>query len=98
MDFELSEEQRLLRDNARRFLEREVAPLVVDHERRGVLPDGLYPKLVEPGFVGATVPEAHGGHGLDLTSYLVLVEELAYCWCSLLCSVNTLNMVASIIA
>jgi alkylation response protein AidB-like acyl-CoA dehydrogenase len=98
MDFELSEEQRLLRDNARRFLEREVAPLVADHERRGAFPEALYPKLVEPGFVGATVPEAHGGHGLDLTSYLVLVEELAYCWGSLRSSVTTHNMVASIIA
>ena len=45
--------------------------------------------VVAPGFVGATVPEALGGHGLDLTSYLVLVEELAYCWGSLRSSVNT---------
>jgi alkylation response protein AidB-like acyl-CoA dehydrogenase len=98
MDFELTDEQKLLRDNARRFLEREVAPLVAEHERRGVLPDGLHAKLVEPGFVGATVPEAAGGHGLDLTSYLVLVEELAYCWGSLRSSVTTHNMVAAIIA
>ena len=98
MDFELTDEQKLLRDTARRFLEREVAPLVVDHERRGAFPDGLYPKLVAPGFVGATVPETAGGHGLDLTSYLVLVEELAYCWGSLRSSVTTHNMVASIIA
>jgi alkylation response protein AidB-like acyl-CoA dehydrogenase len=98
MDFELTDEQRLLRDTARRFLEREVAPLVVDHERRGAFPAGLYPKLVAPGFVGATVPETAGGHGLDLTSYLVLVEELAYCWGSLRSSVTTHNMVASILA
>jgi acyl-CoA dehydrogenase len=98
MDLELNEEQRLLRDNARRFLEREVAPLVAEWEARGALPDGLYPRLVEPGFVGATVPASAGGHGLELTSYLVLVEELAYCWGSLRSSVTTHNMVASIIA
>jgi len=98
MDFELSDEQRLLRDNARRFLEREVAPLVTDHERRGTFPEGVYPKLVDPGFVGATVPADLGGHGLDLTSYFVLVEELAYCWGSLRSSVTTHNMVAGIIA
>jgi alkylation response protein AidB-like acyl-CoA dehydrogenase len=88
MDLELNEEQRLLRDNARRFLEREVAPLVAEWEARGALPDGLYPRLVEPGFVGATVPASAGGHGLELTSYLVLVEELAYCWGSLRSSVT----------
>jgi acyl-CoA dehydrogenase len=98
MDLELSEEQRLLRDNARRFLEREVAPVVAACEARGALPEDLYPRLVEPGFVGATVPAAAGGHGLGLTSYLVLVEELAYCWGSLRSSVTTHNLVASIIA
>ena len=49
MDFELTDEQKLLRDNARRFLEREVAPLVADCERRGAFPEELYPRLVEPG-------------------------------------------------
>jgi len=98
MEFEPSAEQVLLRDNARRFLEREVAPLVAEHEARGELPAGIYSKLVEPGFVGATVPAEHGGHGLDLTSYLMLVEELAYCWGSLRSSVTTHNMVAGIIA
>jgi len=98
MHLALTDEQILLRDNARRFLEREVAPLVAEHEARGALPDGLYARLVAPGFVGATVAADHGGHGLDLTSYLVLVEELAYCWGSLRSSVTTHNMVAGIIA
>ncbi len=98
MNFELDDDQKLLRDNARRFLEREVAPLVAEHERRGELPAGIYRKLVAPGFVGATVAEAHGGHGLDPGSYFVLVEELAYCWGSLRSSVTTHNMVAGILA
>lgn len=98
MDFELSDEQRLLQDNARRFLDKEVAPLVADHEARQAFPDGLYPKLVAPGFIGATVKEADGGHGLDWSSYFVLVEELAYCWGSLRSSVTTHNMVSGIIA
>jgi alkylation response protein AidB-like acyl-CoA dehydrogenase len=98
MDFELTDEQRMLQEHARRFLAREVAPLVAASESRGALPDGLYPRLVEPGFVGATVPAEAGGHGLDFTSYAVLVEELAYCWGSLRSSVTTHNMVAGIIA
>jgi len=98
MSFELSEEQQLLRDNARRFLEREVAPLVTRYESLGELPLELYPRLVEPGFVGATVPAEHGGHGLDFSSYLVLVEELAHCWGSLRSSVTTHNMVTGIVA
>jgi alkylation response protein AidB-like acyl-CoA dehydrogenase len=98
MDFELTDEQRLLRDNARRFLEREVAPRVATAEAQGLFPRDLYPRLAELGFVGATVPAEHGGHGLDFTSYLVLVEELAYCWGSLRSSVTTHNMVTGIIA
>src|SRR4030095_7755643 len=98
MDFELTDEQRLLRDNARRFLEREVAPRVATAEAQGLFPRDLYPRLAELGFVGATVPAEHGGHGLDFTSYLVLLEELAYCWGSLRSSVTTHNMVASILA
>ena len=98
MDFELTPEQRLLRDNARRFLEREVAPRVAAAEADAAVPRDLYPRLAELGFVGATVATEHGGHGLDFTSYLVLVEELAYCWGSLRSSVTTHNMVTGIIA
>jgi alkylation response protein AidB-like acyl-CoA dehydrogenase len=98
MDFELTPEQRLLRDNARRFLEREVAPRVSVAEADAAFPRDLYPRLAELGFVGATVAAEHGGHGLDFTSYLVLVEELAYCWGSLRSSVTTHNMVTGIIA
>jgi alkylation response protein AidB-like acyl-CoA dehydrogenase len=98
MDFELTAEQRLLRDNARRFLEREVAPRVAVAEAGATFPRDLYPRLAEMGFVGATVAAEHGGHGLDFTSYLVLVEELAYCWGSLRSSVTTHNMVTGIIA
>ena len=98
MDTELGDDQQLLRDSARRFLEREIAPLVAEYERRGELPAGIYGRLVEPGFIGATVAEQHGGPGLDFTSYLLLVEELAYCWGSLRSSVTTHNMVTGIIA
>jgi alkylation response protein AidB-like acyl-CoA dehydrogenase len=98
MDFELTAEQRLLRDTARRFLEREVAPRVAVAEAGATFPRDLYPRLAEMGFVGATVAAEHGGHGLDFTSYLVLVEELAYCWGSLRSSVTTHNMVTGIIA
>jgi alkylation response protein AidB-like acyl-CoA dehydrogenase len=98
MNFALTDDQRALGENARRFLAREVAPLVAEHERRGTLPEGIYGRLVAPGFVAATVPETHGGHGLDPTSYFVLVEELAYCWGSLRSSVTTHNLATAIIA
>jgi alkylation response protein AidB-like acyl-CoA dehydrogenase len=98
MDFELTAEQRLLRDTARRFLEREVAPRVAAAEARHEFPRDLYPRLAEQGFVGATVAAEHGGHGLDFTSYLVLVEELAYTWGSLRSSVTTHNMATGILA
>lgn len=76
-DFDLSEEQRLVRQTAKDFAASEVAPLArkVDHEH--YFPKELIPKLSSLGFMGVFTPEAYGGAELDYVSYGVLVEELA---------------------
>lgn len=76
MDFDLSEEQQQIRDVARQFCDREVAPRAADLDRREAFPDELIGELFEVGFLGAPVPEEYGGMGTDYLSYGLIVEEL----------------------
>ncbi len=77
VDFELTEEQRLVRKTARDFAENEVRPLArkIDHEH--YFPTELMPKLAALGFLGVNVACDHGGAELDYVSYALIIEELA---------------------
>jgi alkylation response protein AidB-like acyl-CoA dehydrogenase len=75
MDFALTEEQAQIRSLARAFCDRELAPRARELDRTEAFPEDLVPKLFEVGFLGATIPEAHGGMGLDYVSYGLIVEE-----------------------
>ncbi|HOX25113.1 MAG TPA: acyl-CoA dehydrogenase family protein [Candidatus Krumholzibacteria bacterium] len=77
MDFELSENQRLLRDMTRDFAAREIAPLAHAMDATGEVPDALLAKMREAGFFGLAYPERYGGLGLDTVTYGLVVEELA---------------------
>ena len=76
-DFELSEEQRLVRKTAREFAEDLVRPLArkVDHEH--YFPQELIPELGKLGFLGINVSDEYGGAGLDAVCYALIIEELA---------------------
>src|SRR5437899_8724089 len=63
MDFRLTEEQRLVRDTARDFVDRELIPHVRDWEGKGEIPKSFYRKMAGLGFLGAPVPEKYGGAG-----------------------------------
>lgn len=76
MDFDLSVEQQQIRDLARQFCDREVAPRAGDLDRTEAFPDDLVRDLFAVGFLGAPVPEEHGGMGVDYLSYGLIVEEL----------------------
>lgn len=77
MDFEFSEEQKLVRDMARNFAINELKPVApsidVDHK----IPDEILKKLSELGFFGVYIPEQYGGAGLDYISYIIVIEEIA---------------------
>ena len=77
MDFELTPEQRQIRKVAREFAEGEVAPVAAQHDETGEFPLQIVQKLGELGFMGALVPPACGGAGLDYVSYALIVEELS---------------------
>ncbi len=77
MDFEFSDEQRLLRETVRDFARQEVAPLAAELDRTKSFPYGLVAQLGELGLMGIPFPQEYGGGGADTLSYALAVEELA---------------------
>src|SRR2546422_2636313 len=74
MDFRLTEEQRLVRDTARDFVDRELIPHVRDWEEKGEVPRSFYRKMASLGFLGAPVPEKYGGAGRDYLSFMLPLQ------------------------
>lgn len=77
MDFRLTDEQRLVQDTARDFVDRELVPHVRQWEEQGEVPRPFYQKMAALGFLGAPVPEKYGGAGMDYVSFMLLIEELS---------------------
>ena len=76
MDFDLTEEQQLIRETARAFCDREIVPHAREWDRSERMDRGIVAKLAEIGFLGCALPEEHGGMGLNTVSYCVVMEEL----------------------
>ncbi|MFA5794566.1 MAG: acyl-CoA dehydrogenase family protein [Candidatus Brocadiia bacterium] len=76
--FNLTEEQRLIRDTARDFARSELAKVAKDIDRDQNIPDEIIKKLGEIGFWGILVPEQYGGAGLDLLSLVLALEEISH--------------------
>jgi short/branched chain acyl-CoA dehydrogenase len=77
VNFELSDEQRLLRDTVRDFARQEVAPVAEELDREKRFPYEIVAKMGGLGLMGIPFPEEHGGGGADTLSYALAVEELA---------------------
>jgi short-chain 2-methylacyl-CoA dehydrogenase len=77
MDFDLTDEQRLLRDTVRDFARQRVAPVAEELDRTKRFPYEIVAELGELGLMGIPFPEEYGGGGADTLSYAVAVEELA---------------------
>jgi alkylation response protein AidB-like acyl-CoA dehydrogenase len=77
MDFELTDEQRLVRETAREFTDKEIAPRARDNDRNEHFDLVLVGKIAAQGYLGATVPTGYGGAGLDYLTYGLIVEEVA---------------------
>jgi alkylation response protein AidB-like acyl-CoA dehydrogenase len=76
VDFQLTDEQELIRSSAREFATRELAPHTRDWDRAEEIDRSLVPKLADAGYLGAGWDEEYGGSGLDTLSYALVVEEL----------------------
>ncbi len=77
MDFSLSDDQRLIRDTVRQFMEAEMRPVIREYDREEKFAEAELRKLGEMGCCGMLVPEEWGGAGLDTLSYVLMLEEVA---------------------
>jgi len=76
LNFELTQEQQLVRDTVRKFAESRIAPVAAELDREHRFPYDLVAQLAELGLMGMTIPEEYGGAGADTVAYAVGVEEL----------------------
>ncbi|MGD8329142.1 MAG: acyl-CoA dehydrogenase family protein [Acidobacteriota bacterium] len=93
MDWDLTEDQRLVRDMVREFVAAEVVPEATawDHEKS--FPQEVFAQLGELGLFGMTIAEDNGGAGLDLTTYCLVLEELGYGDASTCVAISVTNSV-----
>jgi alkylation response protein AidB-like acyl-CoA dehydrogenase len=77
MNFELSEEQKMIRDLARDFAQKEIAPIAAKIDETGEFPRETVKKMGELGLMGIEVPPEYGGGGLDCMSYVLAMEQVS---------------------
>ena len=78
MDFQLSAEQRMIRDLAHTFADREIRPVAAEYDRAERFPRPLFERAQELGLLNLTMPEAYGGAGLGGLEQCIVVEQLAW--------------------
>jgi len=93
MDFELNDDQRMIRQMVRDFAEEKIRPGVLERDEAERFIDDLLPGLAELGLLGMVTPEAYGGTGLDTVSYALAIEELARVCPSTAVTVSVTNSV-----
>jgi len=78
MDFEFSQEQRLLQDSVRRFCEKELPREIIrKSDEDEELPSGLWSKMAQLGWLGIALPEEYGGTGGSIIEQLIIMEEIS---------------------
>jgi butyryl-CoA dehydrogenase len=77
MDFELNQEHKMLQSSVRTFVEKEIKPRAVEIDETHAIPPELVKKISEMGMLGSYLPEAYGGAGMDILSYVIVVEEVS---------------------
>ncbi|MBC7249735.1 MAG: acyl-CoA dehydrogenase [Anaerolineae bacterium] len=77
MDFELTEEQQMIRKMAHDFAEKEIAPIAQETDAEGKFPWEIIRKMAALGFLGLPFPEEYGGAGADNVSLALVMEEIA---------------------
>ncbi len=77
MNFELTEEQRMIQDMARKFAEREIKPVAAELDKTHRHPEEIVKKMGELGLMGITIPPEYGGAGMDYISYVLAMIEIS---------------------
>jgi butyryl-CoA dehydrogenase len=77
MTFDLTDEQRMIRETAGSFAQKEVQPIAAEIDETGRYPDELVRQMAGLGFMGIAVPEEYGGAGMDNVCYAIAMEEIS---------------------
>ncbi|HNR96641.1 MAG TPA: acyl-CoA dehydrogenase [Anaerolineae bacterium] len=77
MEFELTEEQQMIRRMVHEFAEKEIRPIAREIDARGDFPWEVIRKMASLGLLGLPIPEQYGGSGADTVSYAIAVEEVS---------------------
>jgi alkylation response protein AidB-like acyl-CoA dehydrogenase len=77
MDFELTEEQQMIRETVRDFAENEIMPIAAEVDQEGEFPAENFRRMAELGLLGLPWPEEYGGAGGDTVSYAIAAEEIS---------------------
>ena len=86
---DLTDEQQAITEMVRQFADNEIIPHAEEYDHEDKFPEPIVEQMKELGLFGVTIPEEHGGMGLDLTTYAMIVEELSRGWISISGVVNT---------
>ncbi len=76
MDFDFTEEQRMVKETARKFAEAEIMPFARENDVKEHFPVEIFKKMATLGFLGGPIPEKYGGTGLDFISDAIIFEEI----------------------
>ncbi len=86
---EKTDEQKAITEMVRQFVDEQVLPNAEHYDHEDAFPDPIVDQMKELGLFGVTIPEEYGGMGLDLTTYVMIVEELSRGWISVSGIINT---------
>src|SRR3954462_13316831 len=86
---EYTDEQRAIIEMVRQFADEQIIPNAEHFYHEDEFPEDIVEQMKELGLFGVTIPEEYGGMGLDLTTYVMIVEELSRGWVSISGGINT---------
>lgn len=92
MIFELTEEQRMVQEQARRFAENEILPTLEEDEKNHIFRPEIIRKMGELGFFGCCIPEEYGGNGMGFMESVIMTEQIAKVSASYRASFNMQNI------
>ena len=77
MNFDFTEEQKMIQESAKDFAENEIAPTAIERDKNAIFPTEIVKKMGELGFMGMMVSPDYGGAGMDSISYVLAMIEIS---------------------
>lgn len=93
MNIDYSEDEAAIRDSVRKFMDKEIAPIVGENEKNETFPWSIVGKLKEFGYLGGILPENESGFGIPYKTHAILMEEAGRTWMSMRAVVNGITII-----